>query len=147
MPTIQWWVAGVALLVVLASFGLVLYEGVAGDATPPVLAVVVDSIAHDSATYRVHVTVVNTGGRAAADVRVRAEVVADDVVASSDIRAIESGPAIESGRAIESGPAIESGLLRFELLAPGSRASGVFVFSSDPRAGRLRTRVVGHVAP
>lgn len=127
VPAVQWLVAGVALVVVVASFGLVLYQGVAGNDTPPLLAVVVDSIAPDSARYRVHVTVRNTGGHAATDVRVRAEVSPGD-----------SGPADD---------ATDASVIRFDLLPPGSQATGVFVFASDPRAGNLQTRVVGHVVP
>ncbi|MGH7443450.1 MAG: hypothetical protein ACREKM_01170 [Longimicrobiales bacterium] len=147
VPAVQWLVAGVALLVVVASFGLVLYEGIAGDDRPPLLAVVVDSIVQDSAGYRVHVTVRNGGGRAAAEVRVHAELTTGDLGGSGDVP--DAGDVPEAANVPDAGdvPAIESGVIRFDLLPPGARASGVFVFASDPRTGRLRARVVGHVVP
>lgn len=120
VPLVQWIVAGVALVVVLASFGLIAYEGFGRQQMPASFRVHVDSIAAGSSAYHVHVRVVNEGGSPAADVEVSAKLEAD-----------AASPAV----------------LRFDYLPAGSEARGVFAFRADPRTAGLQIEVQGYREP
>ncbi|HEU5208002.1 MAG TPA: hypothetical protein VFU06_01220 [Longimicrobiales bacterium] len=114
VPLIQWIVSGIAVLVVLGSFGLIAYDGFIARRGPPSISVAVDSIGRTGALHRVHVTVRNDGGSAAADVQV-----------SGELDAGASPPT----------------MVLLDYLPAGSREAAVFVFTRDPREAGLRVRV------
>lgn len=120
VPLVQWIVAGVALVVVVASFALIAYEGFGRHRMPASIRVYVDSIAAGSSAHRVHVRVANEGGSTAADVEVSASLAAD-----------AASPAV----------------LRFDYLPAGSQVTGVFLFGTDPRAAGLRLEVESYRVP
>ncbi len=121
VPVVQWVVSGIALLVVLASFALVAYQGLNRDQAAPSLTVAVDSVVQDANGYRVHVTVQNRGGTTAANVQVQAELTAGDVA--------------------------ETGVLEIDYVPPDAHTTGAFHFSTDPRRGNLQARVTGFLRP
>ncbi len=116
----QWLVAGVATLVVLASFALIAYEGFGRHRQPALLRVQIDSIAGSPGAHRVHVRVVNEGGSTAADVEV-----------SATAAAAGTSPAV----------------LRFDYLPAGSEVQGVFLFDADPRAAGVQVDVKSYRQP
>ncbi len=102
VPLIQWIVSGIAVAVVLGSFGLIVHDGLIAHRGPPAISVAVDSIVRRGELQRVHVSVRNDGGAAAADVQV-------------------------SGARNASAPPTT---LRFDYLPAGARKSAVFVFAA-----------------
>lgn len=115
VPLIQWIVAGIALAVVLASFGIVAYGALAHGKAPPAFHVAIDSVSKRPDGYHLHFTVVNRGGRTATDVEVRTV----------------GAP----------------GALRFDYLAGGSSASGVFLLPADPGDAGVQVVVTGFREP
>lgn len=126
VPLIQWIVAAIALVVVLASFGVVAYEGVTRRDGQPAIEARIDSVSAGPVGYRAHVTVTNQGGGAAMDVQVQVTG-ADDSGAAAALRPIS--------------------LLRFDYLPGGSSATGVFVVPTDPRTTGLQVEVATYRQP
>lgn len=118
---LQWVVATVALVVVVASFGLVLYRGVAYDTEPAVLTVSGDSVALRGTAYAWYVTARNEGGTTAADVHIE-------------------GVVNVAGTA-------ERSTVVLDFVPAGSRAAGVLLFSADPRARSSTVRITGYRQP
>lgn len=113
IPLIQWIVSAIAVVVLLASFGLIIHDGFIAHSGPPAISVAVDSIGRSGEMHRVHVTVRNDGGSAARDVQV-------------------------SGA---SGGSAAPTVLRFDYLPAGSAEAAVFVFAESPDSAGLRVRV------
>lgn len=126
VPLIQWIVAGIALVVVLASFGVVAYAGLMRNDAEPAIEARIDSVSAGAVGYRVYVTVTNLGGGAAMDVQVQATATDD------------------SGAAATHGPLSP---LSFDYLPGGSSATGVFVVPADPRTTGLQVEVATYRQP
>jgi uncharacterized protein (TIGR02588 family) len=126
VPLIQWIVAGIALVVVLASFGVVAYAGLARDDDQPAIEARIDSVSAGAVGYQVHVTVTNRGGGAAMDVQVQATGT-DHSAAAAALGALSP--------------------LRFDYLPGGSSATGMFVVPADPRTTGLQVEVASYRQP
>ena len=113
IPLIQWIVSAIAVVILLASFGLIIHDGFIAHSGPPAISVAVDSIGRSGEMHRVHVHVRNDGGTAARDVQV-------------------------SGA---SGEGAAPTVLRFDYLPAGSEESAVFLFAERPDSAGLRVQV------
>jgi len=120
VPLIQWIVSGIAVLFVLGSFVLIAYDGFIAHRGPPAISVAVDSIVNTGELHRVHVTVRNDGGAAAADVQVSGGLKSETLPPTS---------------------------VSLDYLPAGSNGAVVFVFEQDPRAAGLRVQVESWTEP
>lgn len=118
------WVAGVVgALVVLGAVGVLGWEAVTRDGSPPALAVAVDTVfPQPGGRWAVTVRVRNEGGTAAAGVVVEAE---------------QRVPGAEP----------ERGETTLDFVPPGGEREATFVFAGDPRAHPPEARVSGFHAP
>ncbi|MDX9875599.1 MAG: hypothetical protein RBS88_11855 [Spongiibacteraceae bacterium] len=64
------WVAAAGAVLVVASLGYLLYQGLLGDHSPPDIAITVDAIDRSGADYLVRFTAANNGSETAAQVRI-----------------------------------------------------------------------------
>lgn len=120
MPLLQWIVSGVAAVIVLASFGLIAYDGFVGRRGPAAVSIAIDSVARAGDLYRVHVSVRNEGGSAASDVQVRGQL------------ANGASPATT---------------ILLDYLPAGSSEAAVFVFPRDPTLAGLHLSVESWLEP
>lgn len=119
----EWISAAIALLVVLAVLGALLYQWKTQPRGLPHLAVYQDGeVWEKEGSFYLPVTVLNKGGHTADEVTVRAELQAP------------GQPADELEQT-------------FQFLSSGESERGVFVFSSDPRRAPLRLRVISYRVP
>lgn len=112
----EWVTLAVSALIVLGMLGVLVYDLIAGSNRPPVIAVVPDFDAtyQEEGKYYLPLTVVNEGGRTAADVTVHF-VLPREGEASS-----------------------ESSTFTIRFLAPGERAEAVAIFNAQPHPERLQ---------
>lgn len=120
VPLLQWIVSGVAAVIVLASFGLIAYDGFVGRRGPAAVSIAIDSVARAGDLYRVHVSVRNEGGSAASDVQVRGQL------------ANGASPATT---------------ILLDYLPAGSSEAAVFVFPRDPTLAGLHLSVESWLEP
>jgi uncharacterized protein (TIGR02588 family) len=122
IPPLEWVIGGVGLAIVLAVVGVLLYEAVAGDRSPPDVRLTVQAIVPLQHGYLVKVRAENVGGEPAARVSIAAEL-------------------------REKSNVVEASETQFEHLPPHSnREAGVF-FQRDPRASEIRLRALGYEEP
>lgn len=116
------WVAGaIGLVMVLASVGY-LARAALQPATPPRVAIVVDSVSAGGGMHVVHFTALNEGRATAASVTVEGEL------------STGSGTPVRSTTTVDFVPA-------------GSSRSGGLYFRDDPRRGQLVVRALGYAEP
>lgn len=119
----EWTSFGVALFILAAVIGLVVYEWLTQEKQPPVLSVSPSSEVREApGQYYVPFSVENTGGKTAESVQVIAELSIN-------------------------GEVEESGEQQIDFLASGETEEGAFVFSRDPRQGELTVRVASYKLP
>lgn len=122
IPRVEWIVGAIGLLIVTLAFSVLLYEGAAGDKSPPDVKLSVQTIVPLRNGFLVKVRAENEGGEPAARVAVKAELIKHAQVA-------------------------EESETQFEYLPPhSSRDAGVF-FSGDPREGEVRLKALGYEEP
>lgn len=122
IPALEWVISGIGLVIVAAAIGVLLYEAIAGDKSPPDVKLNVQSIAQRESGFLVKVRAENIGGEPAAQVDVSAELV-------------------------EQGKVVETNGTQFDHLPPRSeKEAGVF-FKRDPRQGEIRLRAHGYQEP
>lgn len=122
IPLVEWIIGAVGLLIVVGAIGVLIYEAVAGDKSPPDVKLTVQAITPQRNGYLVKVSAENEGGQTAARVSIKAELIAQE-------------------------QAIEVAETTFGYLPAHSvRDAGVF-FTRDPRQGKLRLRAVGYEEP
>jgi uncharacterized protein (TIGR02588 family) len=115
-------IGALGLAIVTAVLGVLIYEAVAGDKSPPEVRLTVQSIAAIQDGFLVKVRAENIGGEPAARVSIMAEV-------------------------WEQSKVVESSETQFEHLPPHSfREAGVF-FQRDPRPNEIRLRALGYEEP
>ena len=122
IPPLEWAVGALGALIVALVVGFLLYQGLAGDASPPEIHVEIKSIAAVRDGFRVQLEARNVGGEAAAQVT---------------IEGVLSRPGAEPERS-----AVTLGYLP----AHSERGGGLF-FSTDPRAGELSVRARSYEDP
>jgi uncharacterized protein (TIGR02588 family) len=122
IPLLEWVLGALGLAIVMAVVGVLIYEAVAGDQSPPDVKLTVQSITPLQNGFLVKVRAENIGGEPAARVPITAEVWAQSKV-------------------------LESSETQFEHLPPHSfREAGVF-FQRDPRPNEIRLRALGYEEP
>jgi len=121
-PWLEWLSAGVGLVLILATLGLVASELFRADDTPPRLVVRTLSVEPAPGGFHVAVRVQNEGGSPAASVLVEGELT----------------PAVGEAETAEA---------TFDFVADHSSRDGGLYFKSDPRKGSLALRAKGYSAP
>jgi uncharacterized protein (TIGR02588 family) len=119
----EWTTFSIALLILAALVGLVIYKWLTQKDEPPVLSLTrPGEVRQAPGQYYVPFEVTNTGGETAESVQVIAELSIN-------------------------GEVEESGEQQFDFLASGEKEEGAFVFSRDPRQGELNIRVASYKLP
>jgi uncharacterized protein (TIGR02588 family) len=119
----EWTTFSIALLILAAIVGLVIYKWLTQKNQPPVLSISSSSeIREAPGQYYVPFSVKNTGGETAESVQVIAE-----LRINGDVE--------------------ESGEQLIDFLASGEKEEGAFVFSRNPRQGELVVRVASYKRP
>lgn len=119
----EWTTFSIALLILATLIGLVIYKWVTQKDEPPILAVTPETeIRQAPGQFYVPFSITNTGGETAEAVQVIAEFSIN-------------------------GKIEESGEQQIDFLASGEKQEGAFVFSRDPRQGKLVIRVASYKLP
>jgi len=117
----EWTTFGIALIILAAVIGFVLYDWFSAKKQPPILAVRSEPIQVFQGQFYVPFKVTNTGGDTAETVQVTAE--------------------------LRVNGAVEEGEQQIDFLAGNETEEGAFVFSRDPRQGELSLRVASYKLP
>lgn len=120
---LEWSVFGVSFVLVACVLGYLVYEGARAGDGPPLIEVRTGEPVARGRSFLVPVTLVNTGGQTAEGVSVEV------VLEGAD------------------GGEVERGELTVAFLPRGATREGWVTFNSDPRAARLRPRVLGYEKP
>lgn len=119
----EWVSTAVALVIVLAIAGLIVYDWIATPDVPPMVSIEQSSPTYsDNQRYYVPFTVTNTGGSTAEAVQVIAELEID-------------------------GEVVEDGEQSIDFLSMDEQQDGAFVFTRDPAQGTLTLRVGSYKSP
>jgi uncharacterized protein (TIGR02588 family) len=119
----EWTTFSIALLIVAVIVGLVIYKWVTQKNHPPILTISMsDEIREEPGQFYIPFSIANTGGETAESVQVIAE--------------------LQVNGEIE-----ESGEQNMDFLASGETEKGAFVFTQDPRKGKLVVRVASYKLP
>ena len=122
IPPLEWGVGALGALIVAAVIGFLLYQGLAGDASPPEIHVEIKHIAPVRDGFRVQFEARNAGGEAAAQVT---------------IEGVLSRPGAEP----------ETSAVTLGYLPARSERGGGLFFSADPRGGDLSVRARSYEDP
>lgn len=121
--TAEWWAFGVSLALIVAVAAVILASWAIGPDGPPVLrARATGAPQAQGSSYRVPFEVENTGGEAATNVQVVAQLLIDGELAGDG----------------------EQGIM---FLSAGERERGAFLFEDDPARGDLSIRVASYARP
>lgn len=112
----------VSLSIVSIIIALVCYIWITGDSNPPILSVITTEVRQVDRQYYVPFTVRNFGGETANSVEVTARLFIDSET-------------------------IETGRQQIDFLSRKEERSGEFIFSRDPRRGKLAIRVASYKQP
>ncbi|HAA26407.1 MAG TPA: TIGR02588 family protein [Cyanobacteria bacterium UBA8553] len=119
----EWTTFSIALLILAAIVGLVIYKWMTQKNQPPVLSITRSSEVREApGQFYVPFSVKNTGGETAESVQVIAELRIN-------------------------GEVEETGEQQIDFLASGETEEGAFVFSRDPRTVELSIRVASYKSP
>ena len=119
----EWTTLLIALFILAGIVGLVFHEWLTQDKNPPIISVTYPSeIRQVPGQYYVPFEVINKGGETVESVEIIAELRINDEVE-------------------------ESGAQQIDFLASGEKEEGAFVFSRDPRQGKLTVRVASYKLP
>jgi uncharacterized protein (TIGR02588 family) len=119
----EWITFSIASAIVAVVIGLIIYIWLVKKTDPPILSITrEESIRKASGQFYVPFTLKNQGGKTAESVHIIAK--------------------LELGNSIE-----ESGEQEVDFLSSGEKQDGAFIFSQDPRKGKLTIRVVSYKLP
>jgi uncharacterized protein (TIGR02588 family) len=124
IPPLEWAIAGVGLCLVVACVGYLVHRGLTHDATPPQLAVRVESVGVAGDGHHVRFRVENHGGEAAAQIVVRGELVGAGGRGEPETREVT-----------------------IDLVPAEAARSGGLYFRGDPAHGTLVVQAVGYQDP
>lgn len=119
---LEWVVAGVSTLLVLATVAFLLYDALGSPDLPPRITVEVDSVVAVGGSYLVEFRAHNAGQETAAGLVVEGAIHGDTGVVERSRVTVDYVP------------------------AQGTRKGGLF-FTRDPRGGRLEIRPLGYGRP
>lgn len=119
---LEWAIAALSAAMVLLLAGFLLYDALTRIDSPPDLSVRQDSVVARSAGHLAAVTVANDGGRTAASVHVRGELMLGDSVLETSDATIDYVPV-------------------------GARRNAGLQFERDPAGHTTRIRVIGYEEP
>jgi uncharacterized protein (TIGR02588 family) len=122
IPTWEWIVAGVGLVLVSGVIGLLIYEAFTGKRLPPDVKLSVASVTQTRNGFLVRITAINEGGTTAEGVIVEAE--------------------LRNG----TGP-VERSQTTIDYLPPRSEKRAGLFFTRDPRQLELQVRALGYEEP
>jgi uncharacterized protein (TIGR02588 family) len=122
IPLWEWILASIGLMLVVGSIGLMSYEAIAGDSSPPDIMVRVDAIHATREGYLVTIRVFNRGGSTAAGVMVKGTL-------KRDTESVEISEII------------------IDYMPSHSERNGGLFFSKDPQQFDLELRANGYQAP
>jgi uncharacterized protein (TIGR02588 family) len=123
MPTtVEWITFGVASGVLATVLGLIGYAWLTTPQEPPILKVQSLAIREEDGQFYVPFEVVNTGGETAEAIQIIAE--------------------LQIGEKVE-----EQGEQQIDFLSRKEKEAGAFIFSQDPRQGKLVLRVASYKLP
>lgn len=121
----EWITFTLASVILLGVVGAVVWDWLRGgnqESVPPVLTVQVSGkVRSAQGSYYVPVTVANLGGTTVESVQVSA--------------------------VLENGPEAETGEQEIDFLSAGETEEGAFVFTQDPRQGKLSLRITSYKLP
>lgn len=122
-PVLEWIFGGVGLVLTLAMLGFIGWQAVTqGNGMPPWIEVRVDRVAPAGDAYVVEIVARNRSPRTAKGV---------------EVEGVLAPPGGES----------ETSSVTFDFIPGGSSVRGGLHFSSDPAAGDLQLRTLGHSHP
>ena len=122
IPFWEWLVAYVGLVLVLGSIGFLLYQAIAGDTSPPQVAVRLEAIRRFEHGYLVQIRAMNHGGSTAANV-------------------------IIEGVLTHQGSRVESSQTLLDYVPARSYQKGGLFFTHDPQQYHLQLRATGYIDP
>jgi uncharacterized protein (TIGR02588 family) len=123
IPTLEWVTAGVGFVLVVAALGLLLYNAIRRDVSPPEVTVRVISVVPTQNGYLVQFNAVNQGGSTA-----------EGVIIEGQLR-----------RGTES--AVETSHTTLDYLPSHSELKGGLFFTQDPRQFEFQLRALGYEVP
>ncbi len=119
----EWVTFGVASTIVTVVVGLIIYIWLSKKTEPPILSITrEEEVRQVGGQYYIPFTLKNQGGETAESVHVVAK--------------------LEFSNSME-----ESGEQEVDFLSSGEKQDGAFIFSRDPRKGKLTIRVVSYKLP
>ncbi|MBH8575114.1 TIGR02588 family protein [Nostocaceae cyanobacterium CENA369] len=118
----EWVTFSAASFILAVIVGLVVYTWIEDKHEPPVLSVTNKTVREIKGQFYVPFEVVNTGGETAESVQIMAELQIDGKVA-------------------------ETGEQQIDFLSRGEKEEGAFIFSKNPRQGKLTLRVSSYKSP
>jgi uncharacterized protein (TIGR02588 family) len=122
IPRLEWIAGTLGAVIVSAAIAFLIYEGVAGDQSPPDITVEIKDVAAVRDGYRVRFEATNQGGEAAA------QVVIEGVIAKGE-------------------EDLETSETTLGYVPARSERGGGLFFSKDPRSAELRVRARGYEDP
>lgn len=121
-PLLEWVSAGVGLALTFGLIGVIGWEAMNADNSPPAVTVERLGVTRAAAGYVLEIEVANTGGSPAAQVAVEGELTRPD-------------------------GETETAQATFDYVPDHSVRKGGLFFAGDPRAGTLRLQAKGYVEP
>ena len=118
----EWVTFSTASFILAVIVGLVVYTWIEDRHEPPILSVTNKAVREIEGKFYVPFEVVNTGGETAESVQIMAELEIDGKVA-------------------------ETGEQQIDFLSRDEKEEGAFVFSKNPRQGKLTLRVSSYKSP
>ena len=113
---------GIGALLALATIGIIVWDGVSGDGTPPIVIVEPGAVHAHAKGFVLELSAFNRGDATAAQVTVEGTLSLD-------------------------GEVVETSETTFDYLPSGSRSNGGLFFQADPRAHDVAVRAKGYVDP
>ena len=121
-PTLEWIAGAVGAVLVALTIAFLLYEGTAGDHSPPDIRIEIKSVAPVRDGYRVQFEAANEGGEAAAQVGIEGVIAKGEEILETSETTLGYVP------------------------ARSQRKGGLF-FAKDPQSAELRVRARGYEDP
>ena len=123
IPLIEWVVGGIGLVLVTSMIGLLAYEGLAGDGSPPDVVLKIQSRHHQQQSHAISVTVMNQGGEPASALKIQGELLD------------------------EQGSVVESAMSEIDYLPARSEREAGLIFTRPTENFQVKLRALGYEKP